>query len=205
MSGESNLRDHELDRLLKEYEALRSELLQRISKQQEITSFALTVLAGVLVALQFVPDSSSFGEALADNIALLPLVSIILSSFTLMTLEYETNIAHIHKYLDTEWDDRFRHVSGDQAPEEHHSWNTARARWQQHDGWKSLLVGTMAASKYLATMVPNAALVYLILSKTTSSEFWSVQGWAAPISVLLFLVSLAGAAYTSDLYLKMAT
>lgn len=116
---------------IEEFRALRDEVRSRLEKQQEITSYAIAFMAAIAVAASFLSREKSGLERLAPAY---PLISIVLSGFTLMTLDHDMNIAHIYNYIDTRLRPRLNSQSKDS---EDWGWNEYRAQRQQGGGLRN--------------------------------------------------------------------
>lgn len=192
--------------LVEEFRALRAELTARIEKQQDITNFAIAIVAGLFALARAVDGKASSDEVLAQLRNFFPWISIILSSFTLMTLDHEMNIAHLTIYIYGTLRPRIVAVSATNAS--HHSdlweWSAYRARWQQHAGSATALTTMIAGAKYVITLLPNVLLTVAYWRTRPVSDMhfsWTVTVYA--LSVVLLLTVIATATYTSRIYLSM--
>ena len=195
----------EVDVLVEEFRALRAELTTRIEKQQDITNFAVVILVGMLAAAKAVEGEASTSDALLQLRLFFPWISIVLSSFTLMTLDHEMNIAHIPTYVYLRL--RFQMETALHASK-HASglweWNAYRAAWQQHAGPFTVLTSTMASAKYLVTMVPNLLLTAAYwYTRPVATTFlnWTWGVYLVSVALLVLVVLTAG--YTSRAYMSM--
>jgi hypothetical protein len=190
--------------MLAEYRALRDEVNARIQKQQEITSFAIAVAGGLVALTQLVGDDKNPLHTLGTPGYLYPVISFAFSAFTMMTLDHEMNIAHIQKYIDSILRPRMESAlrrTGNVGVTAW-DWNTVRAGWQQHQGWKTFFPSSLAAAKYALTMLPSSTL--LVLFWFTGPHGRNViQLVIYGIAVVMFLVTVSTALFTSKLYVEM--
>lgn len=191
---------------LEEYRVLRAELLTRIQKQQEITGFAIALLAATIAISQLFGDTQPFSETISEMLPVLPVISIVLSAFALVTLEYELNIAHIYKYIDLVLRRRIEALLESDADSPGLlGWNEHRAFWQQHVGWRSALTATMAGAKYAATIVPNVLILGLYVRNRARPAVISWHGALFLAAIFVLCLVVACAVHTSHLYLTMPT
>ncbi len=197
-----DLRNHEFDALVEEFRALRAELTTRIEKQQDITNFAIALLVGFVAVVKAVEGRASTEDALLQLRVFFPWISIVLSSFTLMTLDHEMNIAHLSIYVHT----RLRpQVDAALQSTGLWEWNAYRAAWQQHVGAFTALTSSMASAKYAITIFPNMLLTaaYWYKRSPSSVSFLSWDWVAYAVSVMVLVWVLLTAGYTSRAYLFM--
>jgi len=95
--------DQEIAIVLKEYEALRAEIISRLESQTQLTSVASILIGGVLAAIPFVFSFGSQKQAL--NIPPVVLISGLLAISTLFTsllwtyMEHDIEMAYIGQYF----------------------------------------------------------------------------------------------------------
>jgi hypothetical protein len=126
----------EFDAHIREYDSLQSEVHARISKQQDITSFAIALIAGFAALTQVLPARPHLELTSPQILPLYPAIALILSAFALMTLDHELNIALIYKYIDRilrpQTEKLLRMAAGHPSP--CWNWNQVRAYEQHHAG-----------------------------------------------------------------------
>jgi hypothetical protein len=191
--------------MLGEYHALREEITARIQKQQEITSFALALVGGFIAITQLFNDAlPPFRELLAPH-TFYPIISLVFSAFTLMTLDHEMNIAHLFNYIDLCLRPRMNELLKQvlQPGVAMWQWNQTRARWQQHAGLASIFPSSLAVSKYVVTIVPNLLLLVSFWLVDERAEINIIQLALYGVSTATILWVLATAWYTSRIYLRM--
>jgi hypothetical protein len=199
----------ETDAIIAEFRALRSELTMRIGKQQDITNYAIAIIAGLLAVARIGGSQSdpSIGTALAGLSVLFPCISIALSAFTLMILDHEMNIAHLSIYIHDHL--RPQIASADVTTLDQRSpliwqWNAYRAARQQHAGVLTPIPTSMAIGKYLITFFLNVLLVWSYWY-TRFRDDWRLT-WHSTlflVAVALFIWVLIAALYTGRIYLVM--
>jgi hypothetical protein len=190
--------------ILSEYRALRDEISARIQKQQEMTSFAIAIVGGFVALAQLADNAGKSLGVLSDPRYIIPISSLIFSSFTLMIFEHEMNIAHLQNYIDLYLKPRLNEILARAGGVTYRvlEWNQVRSGWQQHHGWLAVLSSSLSGAKYVMTMLPSLVL---------SVAFWfvesrpptAVQVIAYAVSAIAFMWVLVVALYTSSLYVKM--
>ncbi|WP_328425462.1 hypothetical protein [Streptomyces sp. NBC_00443] len=186
--------------MTEEYRALRAELTARIEKQQDITNFTIALIVAFVAVIK-ASQPSSFAQAAASLWHIYPLFSLVLSTFILMALDHEMNIAHISSYIH----ERLRvdassiMKNGSYRP---WGWNAYRASAQQHAGIGNFFTLSMASAKYGVTILTNVFLLGAYWHHPSGHMSWI--DWAAYALATLALVWVIGAAvYTSRIYLRM--
>jgi hypothetical protein len=200
-SADDNLQPLIDTAVVEEFRTLRDELRSRFEKQQEITSYAIALMAALVVTISFLSQQQFNFESL---LLVYPLTSLVLAGFTLMVTEHDMNIAHIYRYFETVLRPRLAELT-DLSPETLNvwGWNRKRAEWQQGDGWRILLTGPMPAGKYTMTLFPNAGLAaYLAVYGTTHLDGWLMFWYLVPSVAVLWTTAIA--IYISTLYFRMA-
>jgi hypothetical protein len=186
---------------LEEYKSLREEVLMRIAKQQEIAGFALALLAALAAVARFVSGTSSLSGTLKTVLPALPVVCSLLAAFTLMTLEYEMNIAQIYVYLGF-YLRPLLSVASDAAsiPGGDLSWSAERAIMQQGSTARVAVTGSMAAAKYVATVLPTLVFFAYFCVHTK----WTGYALASAIVTSIFIVATVSAGvFTTRIYLRI--
>jgi hypothetical protein len=184
--------------VIEEFRALHGELQSRLEKQQEITSYAIAFLAAIAVAISFLSREKSSFERLAPAY---PVISIILSGFTLMAVDHDMNIAHIYSYIDTELVPQFAHLAEGTLGKVW-EWNHYRARQQQGGGWRIILTGPISAGKYTMTLLPNVLLAgFIAYYGTTHPHGWLTFWYFIPSFAVVW--TLCTSFYIIRLYFGM--
>jgi small basic protein len=184
--------------IIEEFRVLHDEVRSRLEKQQEITSYAIAFLAAIAVASSFLSRERSVFERLAPTY---PVISFILSGFTLMVVDHDMNIAHIYSYIDTELAPQLIYPL-DGGLGKALGWNHYRARQQQGVGWKIVLTGPISAAKYVMTLVPNLLLAAsLAYYGTANSHGWLTFWYFLPSFTVLW--TLCASLYIVSLYIGM--
>jgi uncharacterized protein YqgC (DUF456 family) len=183
---------------MEEFHVLHGEVQSRIEKQQEVTSYAIAFMAALAVAISFLSRQTSTFERLAPAY---PIISIILSGFTLMVVDHDMNIAHIYDYIDKKLRPQLAHLSKD-ALDNIWSWNRYRAERQQGCGLSIILTGPISAAKYTMTLIPNLVLAgFIAYYGVTHSHGWQTVWYFVPAIVVIW--TLCASLYIINLYFEM--
>lgn len=185
---------------IEEFRALHEELRSRLEKQQEITSYAIAFIAAIAVAISFLTNNKSNFERLAPAY---PMISIVLSGFTLMTIDHDMNIAHIYEYIDKHLVPLILDLT-DRSPGKLKiwDWNRYRANQQQGRHWSIILTGPISAGKYTMTLFPNLLLAgFIAYYGTVHSHGWLRLWYFAPSLAVVW--TLCASFYIINLYFKM--
>ena len=186
--------------VIEEFHVLHDELRSRLEKQQEITSYAIAFMAAIAVAGSFLSRQQSTFERLAPAY---PVLSIILSGFTLMVVDHDMNIAHIYKYIDEKLAPQFTHLAKD-ALGSIWAWNRYRAEQQQGVGWLIVITGPVSAGKYTMTLVPNLILAgFIAYYGITHPHGWLTVWYFVPGLGVVW--TLCASLYIVRLYFDMLT
>jgi len=192
----------EMAALFEEFRALRSELTTRIEKQQDITNFAIAILVGLLAVAKVIDGRTTASDSILQARVFFPWISIILSSFTLMVLDHEMNIAHLTIYIHNKL--RPRVEAALFVTSTLWEWNSYRAQWQQHAGVLTTLTTPMAGAKYVVTVFPNLLLTVAYWYTRPPSAISVNWAWTTYlVSVALLVLVILAAGYTSRAYLSM--
>jgi len=193
----------EYDAIRDEFNQLRDEIKIRIQKQQEITSFSISILVGFIVLNQFLSHGDMVPIWNNNLMLFFPVVSIIFSSFSLMVMEHEANIAQIYIYINSKLLKRINEIiiTNDKEPQEVWGWNNFRAEIQHRAGFKTVFNSVMSWSKYAITIVPNLIILYLLINlfKPGVANYIFLL-----LSLIIFIWMLVTGIYTGYLYYKMA-
>jgi len=88
----------EYEVLIEEYRVLRSELNQHLSNQQQINSYALALMTGLVAIAQLLGSNDGYQTFLSSFRPIILLLSILFSSFALMYVRHAMMIAYIGGY-----------------------------------------------------------------------------------------------------------
>jgi hypothetical protein len=187
--------------VIQEFCALHDELRSRLEKQQEITSYAIAFVAAIAVSASFLSREKSNFERLAPAY---PVISLILSGFTLMTVDHDMNIAHIYNYIDTKLAPQLTHLTdGTLAKLKVWGWNQFRAKAQQGGGWTTILTGPASAGKYAMTLIPNIVLAgFIAYYGIVHSHGWLLIFWYF-LPAFAVAWTLCTSFYIISLYFRM--
>jgi hypothetical protein len=194
-----SLKKFEFDAIIKEFEVLRNEVNSRIQKQHEIVNFSIAILAGLAALSQILVNIYSLNWS---NLAVFfPILSIIYSSFALMTLDNEANIALIYRYFDEISNPKMQNILNNiETPI--WQWNLQRANWQHHSGLKNGYYIAMSWAKYVITIVPSIGMVI---------SYWTIRGMSgsaweiglAIVSLMVVVFVFFAMAHIALLYLSL--
>jgi hypothetical protein len=197
----------EYEALLKEYETVQAEIRSRSEKMQEITSFAIAVIAGLAALTQLFADNSNSIFTIQYFKPILPIISLLLSAFSLMTLEHDALRAHLQRYVDEILRPRMREILQEtgNARLDIWDWSRMRVKWQYRSDFAVVFDFMLSSSKYAMTVIPN---IFLILYYFYSIEkpLWYISPLEEPLFYLslggLFVVFLA-AVYTAVVFARL--
>lgn len=205
MAASDSESQRDLEVLLDEAKALRAEHDTRIGKQQDVTQLALAALAAVVALVAAQGRSGGLLDSVEALAPLLPLVSILLSGFTLMALDHDMNVVHIQTYLQKDLRYRIAAAVGgaSSTPQEFWGWIAFRAGAQQHSGWWAAGTIGMAIAKYVATILPNLGVLIAFVAVGGGTKSQELI-WVAFGAACVFLaMALTAAAYVGKAYLAL--
>lgn len=199
--------------MLEEYKALRTEIVQRIANQQQITSFAVGLFVAGIAAGQLLTALDLDPELLASLRPAYLVASLLFSAFALMNTEHDAMMITIANYIKKRLRPRIELLL--KAPELEASekenlkvlgWDEYRSefQFQPDEPKRSLLFYFMTAARYLITIGPSVGLLIIYWWNSTPDQpppIWESALFGFALVTMIFV--LVAPLYTGTLYIDI--
>ena len=165
----------ELDILLEEYRALRAEIINRLSSEQQILNFSITLIIGTVAAIQIIPKIIELENwEVSFRFALL-FISLLFSALGLLSIEIDNGMAFIGNYIQQVLRPRIEYIIAktQNEPSDTHpllmQWDSFRAKYQFHT-LRAIPVIFMSLARYALTILPSFIVLYIYYSWRAASK-----------------------------------
>lgn len=196
----------EFEVLMEEYRTLHSEVQQRFIIENQVTSFALALIVGVLALSQILPGLMTFSEMIPFLRIACLVLTLLFSVFAVMKVEQDAMIASIGIYIVREIRPKVEEILKKVNKEDIEAlhWESFRMQGQFSKSVYLTVVPFMAAMRYAITFLPGVLLLIV---------YWQLTRFKAPIlpgEWLLFILAIAvqtltvaSALFTGTMYLSL--
>lgn len=178
----------EMEALLEEYRTLRSEIIIRLTSQQQIINFTITLIAAIIAVGQLLPDlENRLGSTQSLRFAYL-FISLLFSAFSLMYLEHDAMIASLAIYIMIRLRPRMQEILS-QIPEVQPiiwQWDDFRGDIQIRSIKAVPFFSLMSVSRYAIMVVPS--IIMLVLYWLDRANYGYTSIWE---NMLFVFVSFA--------------
>lgn len=189
--------DTEVEMLLKEYEALRAEILSREQSQTQVTNIALLLLAGVTTAASFLfytdPSGLHLRVPLISLIVMLLIISLLFTSLHWTYLLHNCEIGFIASYINKDVRARACKLLGqDQQTASIFNWDRSHIRTLYPTSpLNSIWISLLSLSPYAVILIPGlvtlAMAIWMYLTDFTIPAVNAI-GWIANILIIIALI-----------------
>ena len=165
----------ELDILLEEYRALRAETINRLSSEQQILNFSITLIIGTVAAIQIIPKISELENWEVSFRFSLLFISLLFSAFGLLSIEIDNGMAFIGNYIQQVLRPRIENIiakSQNESSDIHPlllEWDSFRGKFQFHT-LRAIPLIFMSLARYALTILPSSIVLYIYYSWRAASK-----------------------------------
>jgi len=195
----------EYEVLIEEYRVLRSELNQHLSNQQQINSYALALMTGLVAIAQLLGSNDGYQTFLSSFRPIILLLSILFSSFALMYVRHAMMIAYIGGYTTNVIRPKIERILTQTTGNDLQvlEWDEIQVQQRYFRFSYALIEYVLSVAQYSITIIPSITLIIIFwFSKPSHERFTSLEIILFALSTLALVSVLISLFFAGRLYAR---